>query len=121
MLDGKAPTIFGDGKQTRDFVYVEDVARANLLATDATTSDLANISTGVETSVNDIFHHLAEATGFRGAPIYAAARPGEVYRISLNPSRAKQWLGWTPHTRLTEGLQKTVDWFRQRGTAAPPP
>src|SRR2546427_12527135 len=121
MLDGKAPTIFGDGKQTQDFVYVEDVARANLLAMDAAASDLANIGTGVEMSVNDIFRHLAKLTGFRGAPIYAAARPGEVYRIALNPSQAKQWLGWTPHTRLRGGVQKTEDLFWRHGTATPPP
>ena len=79
-----------------------------------------SITIGVETSVNDIFRHLAKLTGFRGAPIYAATRPGEVYRIALNPSQAKQWLGWIAQTPLKEGLQRTVDWFRQRGTAAPP-
>lgn len=111
MLDGTAPTIFGDGTQTRDFVYVEDVARANLLAATVPTSGLANIATGAETSVNDIARHLAELTRFRGAPTYAAARPGEVYRIALNPSHAKQWLGWTPQTSLVDGLRRTVEWF----------
>ena len=112
MLDGKTPTIFGDGKQTRDFVYVEDVAGANLLAATAPASGLANIATGVETPVSEIFRHLAELTGFRGTPTYAAARPGEVYRIALNPSQAKQWLGWAPQTSLVEGLRRTVEWFR---------
>lgn len=111
-LDGKSPTIFGDGTQTRDFVYVEDVAAANLLAATVPESGLANIATGVETSVNDIARHLAELTRFRGAASHAAAQPGEVYRIALNPGRAKQWLGWTPQTPLIDGLRRTVEWFR---------
>jgi UDP-glucose 4-epimerase len=113
MLEGRSPTIFGDGIQTRDFVFVEDVARANLLATAAPTSGLANIGTGVETSVNDISRHLAALSGFRGAPLRAAPRPGEVYRIALDPSRAAQWLGWTPTTPLVDGLQRTVEWYRR--------
>ncbi len=114
MLDGRAPTIFGDGQQTRDFVFVEDIARANVLATTAPASGLANIGTGVETSVNDLFRHLAALTEFRGATIYAAPRPGEVSRIALNPSRARQWLVWTPQAPLVEGLRKTVEAFRRR-------
>jgi UDP-glucose 4-epimerase len=112
MLDGRAPTIFGDGKQTRDFVFVEDVARANLLATAVPTSGLANIGTGVETSINDIARHLAALSGFRGDALHAAPRPGEVYRISIDSSRAAQWLGWTPTTPLVDGLRKTVEWCR---------
>ncbi len=112
MLDGRAPTIFGDGMQTRDFVFVEDVARANLLATAVPTSGLANIGTGVETSVNDIARHLAALSGFRGSPLHAAPRPGEVYRIAIDPSHAAQWLGWTPTTPLVDGLRKTVEWCR---------
>lgn len=112
MLDGRAPTIFGDGMQTRDFVFVEDVARANLLATAVPTSGLANIGTGVETSVNDIARHLAALSGFRGDARHAAPRPGEVYRISIDSSRAAQWLGWTPTTPLVDGLRKTVEWCR---------
>ncbi len=112
MLDGQTPTIFGDGTQTRDFVFVEDVARANLLATGVQTSALVNIGTGVQTSVNDIFRHLAALSGFRGAPLRAAARPGEVHRIAVDPSRAAQWLGWTPTTPLLDGLRKTVEWCR---------
>ncbi|TMI77238.1 MAG: NAD-dependent epimerase/dehydratase family protein [Bacillati bacterium ANGP1] len=96
MLDGKAPTIFGDGKQTRDFVYVEDVARANLLATTAPTSDMANIGTGTETAINDLYRHLAQLTGFGAQPVYASKRPGEVDRIALDPTRAARWLQWKP-------------------------
>jgi len=115
MLDGRAPTIFGDGTQTRDFVYVEDVARANLLAAEASKPDVANIGTGVETSVNDLSRHLAALTGFRGDPIHAAPRPGEVHRIALDASNARRWLGWTPQTSLPDGLRKTVEWLRSAG------
>ena len=62
--------------------------------------------------MNEISRHLAELTGFRGTPTYAAAGPGEVYRIALNPFHAKQWLGWAPQTSLVEGLRRTVEWFR---------
>lgn len=109
MLEGLSPTIFGDGTQARDFVYVEDVARANLRATEVPASDLANISTGTETSVNDIFHHLAHLTGFEGRAISAPPRRGEVYRIALSTARARQWLGWSSQIPLAEGLRRTVD------------
>lgn len=114
MLKGRTPTIFGDGTQTRDFVYVEDVAQANILATTVPTSNLANISVGVETSVNDLYRRLAELTGRHGEPTYAEPRPGDVARIALSPRRAKAWLGWTPRTDLEEGLRRTVEWFRTR-------
>lgn len=112
MLEGRTPTIFGDGTQTRDFVYVEDVAQANLLATSAPTAAVANIGTGMETTVNDLYRHLAQCTGFAGTPAYAPARPGEVYRIALDPAKARQWLGWMPRTPLVQGLRRTVDAFR---------
>lgn len=112
MLEGRRPTIFGDGTQTRDFVYVEDVANANLRATDVSTADIANVSTGLETPVNDIYHHLAHLTGFQERAISAPPRRGEVYRIVLSPARARQWLGWIPQTSLLEGLHRTVEWFQ---------
>jgi len=112
MLEGRAPTIFGDGTQTRDFVYVGDVARANLLAATIGTSGVANIATGEETSVNEIHRALGELTGFAAPPVHAAPREGEVYRIALDIGRARQWLGWTPATPLAEGLRHTAEWFR---------
>ncbi len=116
MLAGRQPTIFGDGTQTRDFVYVEDVAWANLLATTARTSDLANIASGVETSVNDLFRRLARAVGFGKSAVNAAARAGDVYRIALDPRQADRWLGWTPSTSLEEGIAQTIAWFTSRKT-----
>ena len=112
MLEGRAPTIFGDGTRTRDFVYVGDVARANLLAATIGTSGVANIATGEETSVNEIHRALGELTGFAAPPVHAAPREGEVYRIALDIGRARQWLGWTPATPLAEGLRHTAEWFR---------
>ncbi len=112
MLDGRAPTIFGDGTQTRDFVYVGDVARANVLAAAGDGSGAANIATGTETSINEIYRALAGLTGLEAAPLYAPPRPGEVYRIALDVARAARWLGWTPAVPLAEGLRRTVEWFR---------
>lgn len=114
MLGGTPPAIYGDGTQTRDFVYVEDVARANLLAARSDVSDTANIATAVETSVNEVFRHIAGFAEFRDEAEYAPARAGEVYRIALDNTRAKSWLGWTPSVPLEEGLRRTVQWFRSR-------
>lgn len=114
MLAGNPPTIFGDGAQTRDFVYVGDAARANLLATRSEISDTANIATGVETTVNEIFRQIAALADFHEDAEYAPPREGDVYRIALDNSQAKSWLGWTPSTPLEEGLRKTVQWFRER-------
>ena len=83
MLAGNRPTIFGDGTQTRDFVYVEDVAKANLLATDSEEPGLANIATGVETTVNDVYRHLAASTPLRDTP--PSSTTGTVYGISFGP------------------------------------
>ncbi|HXF82016.1 MAG TPA: NAD-dependent epimerase/dehydratase family protein [bacterium] len=113
MLAGHRPTIFGDGTQSRDFVYVQDVARANVLAAESDASGLANIASGEETSINDLYRRLAELTGFREPPVYGARRPGDVYRIALDPRRAEEWLGWTAEIGLSEGLRRTVDAFRR--------
>lgn len=114
MLKGRTPTIFGDGTQTRDFVYVEDVAQANLLATSASSSNFANIAVSTETSITDLYHQLAELTGLREQPIFGPPRPGDVAHISLSARRAESWLGWRPRTDLREGLRRTVEWFRTR-------
>ncbi len=116
MLDGRAPTIFGDGTQTRDFVYVEDAARANLLALSARSGHTVNIGTGVQTTVNDLFGKLAPLCGFRGRATYATSRPGDVHRIALSTARATDWLEWTADTPLDQGLARTVDWFRRQQT-----
>lgn len=114
MLARRTPTIFGDGRQTRDFVYVGDVAAANLRALDAPMGQIANIGTGIETTVNDLFAKLADLCEFRGKPAYAPPRPGDVRHIALDVTRAKTWLKWAPQVSLDEGLTRTVEWFRSK-------
>ncbi len=114
LLTGQAPVINGDGEQTRDFVYVGDVARANLLAlerSDATGG--INIATGIETSVNDIYAGLMSAAGSSVAARYGPARPGEQRRSCLDPKLAERVLGWRPTVTLGEGLTRTYDFFRK--------
>jgi UDP-glucose 4-epimerase len=114
MLEGAQPTIFGDGEQTRDFVYVGDVARAFVLAANAEPAQLLNIGTGTQTSVLDIYRLLADATGYAASPIHGQARPEELRHIALSAKRAEQALGWTPAVSLVEGLAATVEYLRDK-------
>lgn len=114
MLAGRGPTIFGDGTQTRDFVYVEDVARANLLATETDAEGAVNVGTGIETSIKEIHDRLAALTRHASAPIYGPPREGDVYRIALDAARAARMLGWRPQVDLQTGLQRTAEWFSAR-------
>ena len=114
LLTGQAPVINGDGGQTRDFVYVGDVAQANLLALER--SDVTggiNIATGIETSVNDIYAGIKSAAGSSVAAQYGPARPGEQRRSCLDPKLAERVLGWRPTVTLGEGLTRTYDFFRK--------
>jgi UDP-glucose 4-epimerase len=112
MLAGRPATIYGDGSQTRDFVFVEDVVSAFVAAQDKGSGELVNIGSGSELSVNELFSRLAELTGSRYEAQYAAARPGELQRIVINPGKAAQVLGWQPQTSLEDGLKKTVAYFK---------
>lgn len=113
ILDGQPCTIFGDGGQTRDYVFVGDVVRANLAALDAKASAMAiNIGTGVETSVNDLYATLAAIADFPTAAMHAPARPGEQKRSVISPARAAKELGWRPVTVLRDGLGETYQYFR---------
>jgi UDP-glucose 4-epimerase len=117
MLDGKHARIFGDGNQQRDYLYVGDVVQANVLALDRAGGDTLNIGTGVGTSVNDIVRELNVILEAHLDPIHEPARPGEVQRIYLDATRARQVLGWEPRVSFHDGLRKTVDWFRAQHTA----
>jgi UDP-glucose 4-epimerase len=110
MLNNQNPTIFGDGNQTRDFVYVGDVAKANLMALNWK-NEIVNIGTGMETSVNELFNIIKHEIGFKGNAIYDKPREGEVYRIYLNIEKAKS-LGWKPEVDLKEGIKRVVSWMR---------
>ena len=122
LLDGKTPTIFGDGEQLRDYVYVGDVAQANLHAQrqlevglsppDALDEPAYNVGTGAGTSVNELFDHLAAITGFEGQPEYGAQRQGELRRIYLSVDKADRELNWVPQTTLPDGLRQTVAFFQ---------
>jgi UDP-glucose 4-epimerase len=112
MLEGKPPHIFGDGEQIRDYLYVDDVVEANVLALDKGGGEIVNIGTGFGTSVNDIFRTLKKLLDFEGEPIYEAPRPGEIQRITLDAKRAKKVLGWEPKVRFEEGLARTLEWSR---------
>lgn len=112
MLGGRPCTIYGDGTQTRDFVYVDDVVSAFVAARDHGSGELVNVGSGSELSVNELYSRLAELTQTRFDPIYAGARPGELQRIVVDPSKAGSVLGWSPTIPLEEGLKHTVAWFR---------
>lgn len=115
MLRGKRPRIFGTGEQVRDYLYVTDVVEANERALALGSGEMVNLGTGIGTSVNDIFRELKTIVGFTGEPVYEAARPGEVQRIYLDATRARQVLGWTPSVSFHDGLVKTVEWSRRTG------
>jgi UDP-glucose 4-epimerase len=112
LLTGAAPVIRGDGLQTRDFTFVGDVARANLMALDSSTATGAiNIGTGVETSVAAVVAQLSAVAGAASAPERVPAPGGEVRHCCLDNRRAAQLLGWSPATSLTEGLSWTYRAF----------
>jgi UDP-glucose 4-epimerase len=112
MLGGAAPTIFGDGHQTRDLVFIDDAVHAFALAADRGSGAVLNVGTGSETSVKALFTLLAKLSGFRGKPLHGPTSDGEVARSALDPALAGRKLGWKPWTELEDGLRATVDWFR---------
>lgn len=113
MLGGEAPIIFGSGDQTRDFVYVGDVVRANVMALTTASKEIINIGTGIETSVNTLYNKMKDIMGFKEQARYEAARPGEVFRITLDAKHAKKALSWEPLTTLDEGMRLTIDFTRK--------
>jgi UDP-glucose 4-epimerase len=118
LLDGRPCTIYGDGCQTRDYVFVEDVARANLLAAQRGFSGAVNVGTGLETDVNQVFEVMAAAAGVRASPQFAPGRAGEQKRSCIDPARAAELLGWGPRVELADGLARTVEYFRAARRAA---
>jgi len=113
MLDGETPTVFGNGQQLRDYVFVGDVAESNVLAVTRGDGQIINIGSEVGTSVLKLFEHLANLTGFKGQPQFAPPRPGEIFKIYLSGRKAKKVLGWQPSVAVEEGLRRTVDWMKQ--------
>ncbi len=112
MLAGHTPTIYGDGNQTRDFVFIDDVVHAFVQAMDRASGKLVNIGTGLETSVNHLYRLLAGLTGFEKEPDYGPLPPGELRRIALDISTAASALAWKPWTHLEDGLAETVAFLK---------
>jgi len=112
MLQGERPTIFGKGDKTRDYIHVSDVVTANLLTMERDGNGVYNIGTGVESTDQEMFNLLAELTGYQSNPHYASVRKGEIYKISLDWSKAQKEFGWQPRFLLREGLRETVNYYR---------
>jgi len=116
MLAGEQPTIYGDGEQSRDFTYIDNVVQANLLAAAAPAARVSgqtmNTATGSRITLNETFRILRELTGYEGEPAYAAGRAGDI-RDSLADIRlAGELLGYKPVVDFREGLRRTVEWYR---------
>lgn len=111
MLAGKSVTIFGDGEQTRDFVYVDDTVDAFVRACDRGAGLVINIGTGTELSVNTLCSVMSASSGNDKPPVHAAVRPGEIKRISLDPGLALAELGWSPFTTLESGIASVLEYF----------
>jgi UDP-glucose 4-epimerase len=116
MLRGQAPTIHGDGEQSRDFTYIDNVVSANLLAAAADASKVAgrvfNVATGSRISVNETVELLREITGYAGKIAYDEERPGDVKHSLADISSAQSQFGYKPEVSFSDGLRKTVDWYR---------
>ncbi len=115
VLAGETSTINGDGKQTRDYVFVGDIVRANVKLAASTWSGSVNFGTGIETDVNQLYAGICEACE-KGLPAeHGAAKPGEQSRSAISPKLAAEVIGWRPETPLLEGLRQTAEFFRSRG------
>ena len=114
LLQGAPCTINGDGKQTRDYVFVGDVARANLLAAERGFAGALNVGTGVETDVNGLYASLARAAGSGAQAAHGPGAAGEQRRSCVSIAAARAALGWEPQVSLDEGLSRTLEFFRAR-------
>jgi UDP-glucose 4-epimerase len=114
MLNNEQPVINGNGRQTRDFVFVDDVVEANLAMIGQETQGTYNVGTGVETSINDLFRILVQHTGSACKEIHGPAKKGEQARSVIDNAKLRQELSWEPKADLSEGLKKTVEYFQSR-------
>jgi UDP-glucose 4-epimerase len=112
MIAGEAPTIYGDGNQTRDYVFIDDTVHAFVQAMDRGSGKVVNIGTGLETSVNHLFRLLSDITGFGGEPEHGPQPPAELRRIALDISSATSGIAWKPWTHLEDGLAETVAYLK---------
>jgi UDP-glucose 4-epimerase len=114
LLDAKPVTVFGDGRQTRDLIFVGDVARANLVAAEhpAAPGQVFNVCTGRETTLLDLLDVLDELCPGSPAPVFAEPRPGDIYKSLGSPVKAEEVLGFRAETSLADGLKATLEWMR---------
>jgi nucleoside-diphosphate-sugar epimerase len=116
MLAGEQPTIYGDGEQSRDFTYIDNVVAGNLLAAEAPAEKVAgqmmNLATGQKITLNQTFDILKGLTGYNGKPAYEGARAGDIKESLADISRAQNLLGYQPTVDFSEGLRRTVDWYK---------
>ncbi len=112
LLSGEQPVINGDGLQTRDYVFVGDVVRANLAAIESAACGHVNIGTGRQCDVNTLLRLVAERVGVEAVEVHGPPRPGDQRTSALDASRARSLLGWEPLVPLEQGLEETVAWFR---------
>ena len=119
MLAGQQPTIYGDGEQSRDFTYIDNVVHANLLAADAPAEKVSgammNTASGMRFSLNETFAILKELTGFSGSPAYGPSRAGDIRDSLADISLSRELLGYEPRVDFREGLRRTVEWYRNAG------
>jgi len=121
MLMGEQVTINGSGDQERDFIYVEDCAKGNLLALDKGSGQAYNLGSGKGTSINYLFEEMRRLTGYARRPAHGPPRLGEVFRIYLDTKKAREELGWSPTIGLQEGLERTLVYFGQQAIIRNPP
>ena len=114
LLNRELCTIYGTGMQTRDFVFVDDVASAFVASIESGEGKLLNIGTGTETSIQYLYEEMALASGIESAPEKGAERSGEIERSALDPSLAEEILGWSPQTSLRDGIHSTLEWFKSK-------
>ena len=111
MLEGVRPVIYGDGRQARDYVYVDDVVEAHLAVLDEDGEGVFNLGTGRARTVREVFEAVAGAARYEGEPVHAPARSGDLRRSCLDAGRAKRVLGWRPRVAFADGIGRTVAWF----------
>lgn len=116
LLDGKPPTIYGDGEQSRDFTYIDNVVDANLLALESNRGfgETMNAACGDRFSLNELFSRIRVMTGSDLSPVYAPARPGDVKHSKADISKARSLLAYEPRVSFAEGLEHTTAWFKQQ-------
>lgn len=118
MLEGRQPTIFGDGEQSRDFTFIDNAVLANLLACAAPAKDVAglvfNVACGARVSLNQVFSHLQAITGYSGAAAFGPERPGDIKHSQADISLAQARLGYKPQVDVETGLRVTTNWYRER-------